>query len=159
MREILNLSSPSSRRFTACRAQPLRAAATAVVQPSAWPVVSLAAALMGLGLDLGQVHADSPRAPCSLKLLDTVINCPTHGSLDSPVRGGTLYSASGLPWWLRWKSVCLQCRRPGSDSWVRKIPWRRKWQSTPVFLPGESHGRRSLAGYSPWGHKELDTAE
>ena len=42
---------------------------------------------------------------------------------------------------------------------VRKIPWRRKWQPTPVFLPGESHGQRSLAGYSPWGHKELDMTE
>ena len=37
------------------------------------------------------------------------------------------------------------------------ISWRRKWQPTPVFLPGESHGQRSLEGYSPWGHKELDT--
>ena len=37
------------------------------------------------------------------------------------------------------------------DPWVRKIPWRRKWEPTPVFLPGESHGQRSLAGYSPWG--------
>ena len=37
--------------------------------------------------------------------------------------------------------------------------WRRKWQPTPVFLPGKSHGQRSLAGYSPWGHKELDTTE
>ena len=42
-------------------------------------------------------------------------------------------------------------------SWVRKIPWRRKWQSTPVFLPGKSPGQRSLEGCSPWGHKELDT--
>ena len=41
----------------------------------------------------------------------------------------------------------------------RKIPWRRKWQSTPVFLPGESHGRRSLVGYSPRGCKESDIAE
>ena len=40
-----------------------------------------------------------------------------------------------------------------------KIPWRRKWQPTSVFLPGESHGQRSLAGYSPWGCKELDTTE
>ena len=38
-----------------------------------------------------------------------------------------------------------------------KIPWRRKWQPTPVFLPGKSHGQRNLAGYSPWGRKELDT--
>ena len=42
------------------------------------------------------------------------------------------------------------------SSWVRKIPWRREWQPTPVFLPGKSHGQRSLMGYSPWGHKELD---
>ena len=45
------------------------------------------------------------------------------------------------------------------DSWVWKIPWRRKWQPTPAFLPGESHGQRSLAGYSPWGHKELGMTE
>ena len=49
--------------------------------------------------------------------------------------------------------------RPGFDSWVRKIPWRRKWQPIPVFLPGESHGQRSLAGYGPCGHKESDTSE
>ena len=42
----------------------------------------------------------------------------------------------------------------GLDPWVGKIPWRRKWPPTAVFLPGESHGQRSLAGYSPWGHKE-----
>ena len=50
-------------------------------------------------------------------------------------------------------------KRCGFDPWVRKIPWRKKWQPTPVFLPGESHGERSLAGYSPWGHKELDTTK
>ena len=44
-------------------------------------------------------------------------------------------------------------------SWVWKVPWRRAWQPTPVFLPGESHGQRSLAGYSPWGHKELDMTQ
>ena len=47
----------------------------------------------------------------------------------------------------------LQCRRPGFDPWVGRIPWRREWLLTPVFLPGESHGQRSLAGYSPWGCK------
>ena len=45
------------------------------------------------------------------------------------------------------------------DPWVGKIPRRRKWQPTPVFLPGRSHGQRSLPGYSPWGHKESDTTE
>ena len=54
---------------------------------------------------------------------------------------------------------CLRCGRPGFDPWVGKIPWRRKWQSTPVLLPGKSHGQRSLVGYSPWGRKELDTTE
>ena len=45
------------------------------------------------------------------------------------------------------------------NPWVGKIPWRRAWLPTPVFLPGESHGLRSLAGYSLWGHKELDMTE
>ena len=51
----------------------------------------------------------------------------------------------------------LQCRRPRFDPWVGKIPWRRKWLPTPVFLPGEFHGQRGLGGYRPWGHKESDT--
>ena len=44
----------------------------------------------------------------------------------------------------------------GFDPWVMKIPWRRSWQPTPVFLPGESHRQRSLASYSPWGLQESD---
>ena len=51
------------------------------------------------------------------------------------------------------------CERPGFDPWVRKSPWRREWLPTPVFLPGEFHGQRSLGGYSPWGHKDSDTTE
>ena len=47
----------------------------------------------------------------------------------------------------------------GFDPWVRKIPWSRKWQPTPVFLLGEFHGQRSLEGYSPWGHEESDMTE
>ena len=50
------------------------------------------------------------------------------------------------------------CHEEDPDS-IRKIPWRREWLPTPVFLPRELHGQRSLTGYSPWGHKELDTAE
>ena len=46
------------------------------------------------------------------------------------------------------KSICLQCGRPRFDPWVRKISWRRKWQPTPVFLPGKSHGQRNLVGYN-----------
>ena len=56
------------------------------------------------------------------------------------------------------KFTC-QCRICESYPWVRKIPWRRKWQATPAFLPGESHGQRSLMGHSPWDRKESDTTE
>ena len=45
------------------------------------------------------------------------------------------------------------------DPWIRNIPWRRKWQPTPVFLPGKAHWQRSLVGYSPWGRKESDVTE
>ena len=55
--------------------------------------------------------------------------------------------------------MCLECRRPGLDPWVGKIPWRRKWQPTPVLVPGKVHGLRSLVGYSPWGRKESDMTE
>ena len=67
-----------------------------------------------------------------------------------------------LPKWHSGKESAYQCRRLRRfrfNPWVRKIPWRRAWQPTPVFLPGESHGQRSLVGYSPWGCKELDTTE
>ena len=47
----------------------------------------------------------------------------------------------------------------GFDPCIRKIPWRREWQPTAVFLSGESQGQRSLEGYSPWGHTESDTTE
>ena len=50
-------------------------------------------------------------------------------------------------------------RRPGFDPWVEKMPWRRAWLHTLVFLPGEFHGKRSLVGYSPWCGKESDMAE
>ena len=57
-------------------------------------------------------------------------------------------------------SICQsrKCKRRGSNPWVGKIPWRRKLQPTPVFLPGESYGQRSLVGYSPRSCKDLDTA-
>ena len=50
-------------------------------------------------------------------------------------------------------------KRHGFDPWIKKIPWRRAWKPTPVFLPGESQGQRSLVAYSPWSHKELDGTE
>ena len=64
----------------------------------------------------------------------------------------------GLPWGLRTVKN-LQWERSEFDPWVGRIPWRREWQPTPIFLPGEFHGQRSLAGYNPWVSKQLDTAE
>ena len=80
----------------------------------------------------------------------------SDGELTRPAL--TPVAVPGLPWWLRWLRICLQCRRPGFSPWVGKIPWSRKWQPTPVFLPGEFHGQGSLAGYSPLGRKKWDWA-
>ena len=76
----------------------------------------------------------------------------------NPRSGRSTGEGIGYPLQYSWASLgaqlvknCLQCRRPGFDLWVGKIPWRREWLPTPVFWPGESHG--------PWGHKESDMAE
>ena len=69
---------------------------------------------------------------------------------------------SGFPWWLSHREPACQCRRHrrhGFNPWVRKISWRRKWHSTPVSMPENSHEQRSLAGYCPWGHKDPDMTE
>ena len=60
--------------------------------------------------------------------------------------------------WLNGKESACQCRRcriRGFNTWMGKMPWRRKWQPTLVFLPGKSRRQRSLAGYSPWGRKSI----
>ena len=64
-----------------------------------------------------------------------------------------------LPKWFSGKESACQCRRCRFDPWIRKIPWKSKWQPTPVFLPGKSYGQRSLAGYSSWSCKDSDTTE
>ena len=53
------------------------------------------------------------------------------------------------------KNICLLSKRHGFDPWVEKIPGKRKWQPTLVFLPGKSYGQRGLEGYSPWGYKRV----
>ena len=65
----------------------------------------------------------------------------------------SLNGSKGRPRWLSGKESACQCRRPGFNPWVRKTPWRRKWQSTPALLPGKSHRQTSLAGYTPRGRK------
>ena len=66
---------------------------------------------------------------------------------------------SGFPGGSEGKESACQGRRCEFDPWVRRVPWRRKWHPTPVFLPGKSHGQRSLAGYSPQACQELDTTQ
>ena len=74
-----------------------------------------------------------------------------------------LWFTLGLPRWCSGKeSINLpmqEIQETWVQSWVGKIPWSRKWQPTPEILPEKSHGQRSLVGYSPWGHKELDTTD
>ena len=77
------------------------------------------------------------------------VRCVPSSSLDFP--GGA-----------RGKEPACQCRRHRRcrfDPWVGKIPWRRKWQPTPVFLPRKSHGQRGLESYRPWVTQESDTTE
>ena len=64
-----------------------------------------------------------------------------------------------LSWWLRDKESTCNARDTGSDPRVRKIPWKKEWQPTPVSLPGGSHGQRSLVDCSPWGCKEMGTTD
>ena len=78
----------------------------------------------------------------------------TKGEECAPGSGKSLSSDLGnkLLRWLSGKEAAWQGRRHRRwwfDPWVRKIPWRRKWQASPVFLPGETHGQRSLEAYSP----------
>ena len=67
------------------------------------------------------------------------------------------YAKAGLPWWLCGNQSACQCRRHRFNPWSSEIPWRRKWQLTPVFLPRKSHGQRSLVGCIPWGIKRRHT--
>ena len=100
----------------------------------------------------------SRRKNFSQKCRENPLSCsrwrPGLEASRSGFRGSKKYG--GLPWWLSWQRICLQCRRPGFSPWVGKTPWRREWLPTSLFLPGEFHGWRSLVGYSLWGHKELD---
>ena len=73
--------------------------------------------------------------------------------------GDYIYIYIWLPWWFSGKEHACQCRRHGFNPWTGKIPWKRKWQPIPIFLPGKFHGQRSLVDYGPQGHKELDKTE
>ena len=84
------------------------------------------------------------REPCWKRSLKAVLN-------KQGLPGGSSIKESACQ--------CRWCERLRFDPWAGKITWRRAWQHTPVLSPGESHGQRSLAGCSPWGHRESDTTE
>ena len=92
---------------------------------------------------------------------EDLLPLPCVSSLGTPMR--RLPSGfPGFPCGTSGKESTCQRRRHKRrrfDPWVEKNPWRRKWQPTPVCLPGKFHGQRSLVGYSPWGRKELGTTE
>ena len=100
------------------------------------------------------------KEPCISEIVVTVqsLNCPTLcDPKDCNMPGFTV-----LHYLLELAQMVRNLPgmwEPSFDSWVGKIPWRRKWQPTPIFLPGESHGQKSLAGYSLGSCKDLDTIE
>ena len=82
---------------------------------------------------------------------------------DSPALAAVLFcwrvvDWGRLPWWLSGQEFACLCRWCGFEPWVGKMLWQKKWLPTLVFLPGRSHGQRSLAGYSPWGRRRHDWA-
>ena len=106
-----------------------------------------------------KIHGRDPRVlsnfPKRVKLSLKITSSAKHKRCwGEPVKGGYQW-LSGKESASRSRD-CLQCRRLGFDPWVRKIPWRMKWQPTTVFFPGKSQGQRSLDGYSPWGCTESE---
>ena len=85
--------------------------------------------------------------------LSTSLSHPQDSDVLSVLRASVLEARASR--WLSGKECACQCRRPGFDPWVGKIPWRRKWQPTAVVLPGESQGQRSPSGCSPRGCKRV----
>ena len=97
-----------------------------------------------------------PMSPVSPALAGDFFTHWVTGETLVLVNYRNLFQFYGLPRWCRGKELTCQCRRCERcrfNPWVEKIPWRRKWQPPPVFLPGKSQGQRSLANYSPWDHK------
>ena len=91
--------------------------------------------------------SDAASLPAAMALQCSEMSLPTGAFNDPP------HTAPGLPHWLSGEESACQCRRPELLE-VDKSSWRRRWQATPMFLPEESQGWGSPAGYGPWGHKE-----
>ena len=97
----------------------------------------------------------------SCQLWDLTVNVPigiqvfSYSWVITKCRNRHLKFFSVLPWYISGGEPACQCRRLRFHPWVGKIPWKSKWQPTPIFFPGKSHGQGSLAGYSPRGHKRV----
>ena len=110
--------------------------------------------MLGLGKCSGEGNGSPLQYPCLENLMD-------RGACWAAVPGVTKswtqlgdYHLYVLPRWLSGKESTSKYKDLGLIPGLGKFPWRRAWQPTPVFLPGESQGQRSLVGYSPWGHRE-----
>ena len=99
---------------------------------------------LGLIPGLERSLGEGKGCPLQYSGLENSMKCIVHGVATERLSYAflglkvLLLKMSVLPWWLRWSRIYLQNGRPGFDPWVGKIPWRRAWQPTPVFLPGES---------------------
>ena len=124
-----------------------------------WPAVAGTQLLLGR---LSPLPSSCPWVLCflSLGLFPPFIEASPPTASGKMCQEDKLSAAShtwGLPRWHSGKESarqCRRCKRCGFDPWDGKIPWRRKWQPLPVFLPGEFHGQRSLLDYSPWGRSQ-----
>ena len=127
-----------------------------------WPTQYLGKAELGLNLEAAletSLHLSCPNTVLERKWVVPIGSVPFSNFMFLLF---ICYWSIGLPRRLSGKHSACQCtrrRRCRFDPWVGKIPWRRAWQPTPLFLSGESHGQRSLAGYRPWGCKEQDMTE
>ena len=132
--------------------------------PGVLPNVWLGSNPLGWAALLGRFPPYSAQTP-KLGLCDYDLPLPqTPTLLNVPLNCLCieLFGKEGLPKWFIGSKIflkCKRCRRRRFHPWVRKIPWRRAGQPSPVFLPGESQGQRRWAGYNAWVHKELDTTE
>ena len=94
------------------------------------------------------------------KMMLAYFSCPKARKLKSNCLGKLNHTGNNIGASSKESTCqCRRCKRCRFNPWVRKIPWKRKWQPTLVFLAGKFHGQRSLVGYCPWGLKESDTTE
>ena len=101
-----------------------------------------------------RIHTENRGSVAQIQILGCLSLSPNPAVLGISITMDFIIS-----WWISRKESACNAGDPGSIPGSGRFPWRRKWPPTPVFLPGEFHGQRSLVGYSPWGCKESDTTE